>query len=88
MQTPIDHANINSKGSFAMNSLNHIHKWRTTTRTRDLLNEIVQILKHPVSEMQMFYRRFETQFNDITNEDPSLLDDLDALIKDKMKNGF
>ena len=91
MKTAIDHANINSQGKFAIYSLNKINQWHpreTQMHMRDLLKNIVDILKHPVSEMQIFYEKYHNQFADITSEDPSLLDDLDALIKDKMKNGF
>ena len=89
MMTPIDHVNISVQGKFASHSLKTLSNYdETKVQTRDILNDIVNILKHPVSETQIFYPRYPNQFLEITREDPSLLDDLDALIKDKMKNGF
>ena len=79
------------KGRFEPYCLNTRLKYEATEtqlQIRDILNEIVQILDNPVSETEIFYRKYTTQFSNIIIADPSLADDLDSLIKDKMKNGF
>ena len=58
MTTPIDHANINSKGNFSLHSLMTMsHEWNSQkTQIRDILNEIIELLYCPVSKKELFER--------------------------------